>query len=130
MLVLGFELFRSMNEFGVAPILEHYGCMVDLLGRAGLLREASDFVKNMPFEPDASVLGALLGTCKIHGDTELGNEIGKRLLEKQPHHSGRYVVLSNINAGGENWRLSEDVRKAMAEAGIRKVIAYSWIDAT
>jgi pentatricopeptide repeat protein len=54
------------GEFGLVPIIEHYGCVVDLLARAGLLGEASEFIRRMPFEPDASVFGALLGACKIH----------------------------------------------------------------
>jgi pentatricopeptide repeat protein len=64
---IGLELFQSMaGEFGLVPIMEHYGCVVDLLARAGLLGEASEFIRRMPFEPDASVFGALLGACKIH----------------------------------------------------------------
>ncbi|XP_044466009.1 putative pentatricopeptide repeat-containing protein At1g10330 [Mangifera indica] len=126
---LGLEVFQSMSSaFGVKPIMEHYGCVVDMLGRAGLLSEATEFIKNMPIEADASVLGALLGACKIHGAVELGHEIGERLLELQPHHCGQYVMLSNIHAGVERWSQAADLRKAMAEAGIRKIPAYSVID--
>ncbi|TQE01533.1 hypothetical protein C1H46_012896 [Malus baccata] len=121
----GLELFRSMsNDFGVELIMEHYRCVVDLLGRAGLFWEAAEVIKSMPFEPDASVLGAILGSCKIHGTAELGNEVGKKLLELQPQHCGRYVVLSNINAGKERWDLAAAARKAMVDAGIRKIPAY------
>ncbi|KAH1055624.1 hypothetical protein J1N35_033689 [Gossypium stocksii] len=102
--------------------------MVDLLGRAGLLIQATEFVNTMPFQPDASVLGALLGACKIHGAIELGNEVGRRLLELQPRHCGLYVALSTINADKERWDHAADLRKAMVEAGIRKVPAYSFID--
>ncbi|KAL6143907.1 hypothetical protein ACLB2K_054602 [Fragaria x ananassa] len=85
----GLELFKSMpKDFGVEPIMEHYGCVVDLLGRARLFKEATELPKIMPFEPDASVLGALLGSCKIHGSTELGIEGGKKLIELQPEHCG------------------------------------------
>uniref|UniRef100_A0A2P2QQN1 Putative pentatricopeptide repeat-containing protein At1g10330 n=1 Tax=Rhizophora mucronata TaxID=61149 RepID=A0A2P2QQN1_RHIMU len=126
---IGLELFLSMLvEFRVVPKMEHYGCVVDLLGRAGLLREASEFMKSMPLEPDASVWGALLGACKIHGAIELGNEIGGRLLQSQPQHCGQFVALSNINAAFQSWGLAGDARKAMVEAGIRKVPAYSLID--
>jgi pentatricopeptide repeat protein len=126
---LGLKLFQSMlHEFGIAPLMEHYGCVVDLLGRAGLLKEATDFIRSMPFEPDSSVLGALFGACKIHGAIELGNVVGERLLELQPRHSGRYVVLSNINAGMERWDHAADLRKAMVVAGIQKIPAYSLVD--
>ena len=128
--VLGLGFFQSMwCDFGVVPRMVHYGCVVDLLGRAGLLEEATEFIKRMPFEPDATVLGALLGACKVHGAIELGNEVGRRLLELQPHHCGRYVTLSNIYAGGEIWGHAADWRKAMTEAGISKIPAYSMIDA-
>ena len=125
----GLELFRSMlHEFGIVPIMEHYGCVVDLLGRAGLLMEATDFIRSMPFEPDGSVLGALFGACKIHGNIVLGTVVGQRLLELQPQHCGRYVVLSNINAGMERWDHAANLRKAMVVSGIQKIPAYSLID--
>ncbi|KAG8490630.1 hypothetical protein CXB51_013831 [Gossypium anomalum] len=126
---LGSQFFQSMRcQYGIVPIMEHYGCMVDLLGRAGLLTQATEFVNTMPFQPDASVLGALIGACKIHGAIELGNEMGRRLLELQPRHCGLYVALSTINADKERWDRAADLRKAMVEAGIRKVPAYSFID--
>ncbi|XVE51043.1 hypothetical protein DITRI_Ditri02bG0006800 [Diplodiscus trichospermus] len=125
---LGSEFFQSMlRQYGIVPTMEHYGCMVDLLGRAGLLTEATEFVRTMSVPPDASVLGALLGACKIHGAIELGNEVGRRLLELQPRHYGLYVALSSINADKERWDRAADLRKAMADAGIRKVAAYSLI---
>lgn len=125
----GLELFHSMeNEFGVVPIMEHYGCVVDLLGRAGFLNEALEFIRSMPFEADASVLGALLGACRIHGNVDLSNKVGRRILELQPQHCGRYVVLSNIHAGEERWSHAASFRKAMIEAGVRKVPAYSMLD--
>ncbi|KAL4367797.1 hypothetical protein GQ457_05G030850 [Hibiscus cannabinus] len=126
---LGSELFRSMQcQYSIVPKMEHYGCMVDLLGRAGLLAQATEFVNTMPFQPDASVLGALLSACKIHGAFELGNEVGRRLLELQPRHCGPYVALSAINADKKRWDRAADLRKAMVEAGIKKVPAYSFID--
>ncbi|GAY56815.1 hypothetical protein CUMW_174760 [Citrus unshiu] len=84
---LGLELFHSLlGEFEVVPIMEHYGCVVDLLGRAGLLSEANEF---------------LWSACKIHGAVKLSHEVGKRLLELQPEHCRRYVVLSNVHTGVE-----------------------------
>ncbi|XP_057954597.1 putative pentatricopeptide repeat-containing protein At1g10330 [Malania oleifera] len=125
----GLELIQSMiTDFGIIPKMEHYGCVVDLLGRAGLLKEAIELVRKMPFEPDASVLGALLGACKVHGAVELGNELGRRLLELQPRHCGRYVALSNLFAGADRWGHAADLRKAMVEAGIGKIPAYSRVD--
>ncbi|CAN1232568.1 Putative pentatricopeptide repeat-containing protein At1g10330 [Linum perenne] len=126
---VGFNVFQSMrNDFGVMPRMEHYGCLVDLLGRAGMLGEASDFVNRMPCEPDGSVLGALLSSCTIHGEMRLGNEVGKKLVDLQPQYSGRYVALSNINAWAGRWDLAAYTRKGMVDAGIQKIAAYSWND--
>ncbi|XP_047972373.1 putative pentatricopeptide repeat-containing protein At1g10330 [Salvia hispanica] len=126
---LGMELFQAISrDFALKPTMEHYGCVVDLLGRAGLLKEAYEFVRSMPFEADASVLGALLGACRVHGDVDLGNEIGRRLLELQPEHCGRYVLLSSIYAGAEIWDHAAALRKAMVHAGIHKIPAISMAD--
>ncbi|KAK9133307.1 hypothetical protein Scep_012835 [Stephania cephalantha] len=126
--LLGLRLFESMSsEFGIVPKMEHYGCVVDLLGKAGLLEEASRFVDRMPFEPDASVLGAFLGACKVHGAVELADSVGKKLLELQPQHCGRYIVLSSIYAEAGNWGSAAELRKVMLENGIDKIPAYSCI---
>ncbi|KAL0694487.1 hypothetical protein Bca4012_061667 [Brassica carinata] len=123
---LGIQLFTSMcGEYKITPTSEHYGCMVDLIGRAGLLGDAVNFVKSMPSEPDASVLGALLGACKIHEDAEVGNKVGKTLIKLQPEHCGQYVALSTLKALGNNWTEAEEMRKVMIEAGIQKIPAYS-----
>nr|GMD28919.1 putative pentatricopeptide repeat-containing protein At1g10330 [Ipomoea batatas] len=124
----GLEAFEAMSrEFKIVPKMEHYGCVVDLLGRAGLVREAYEFVGRMPFEADDSVLGALLGACRVHGEIGLGNEVGQRLLNLQPHHCGRYVLLSSIYAGAERWDHAAALRKAMVDAGVDKIPAYSVI---
>ncbi|XP_061355582.1 putative pentatricopeptide repeat-containing protein At1g10330 [Gastrolobium bilobum] len=124
----GLELFRSMShEFQVVPIMKHYGCVIDLLGRAGYVQEAADIIRNMPFQPDASVLGAFLGACRIHGAIELGEEIGKKELKLQTQHCGQYVILSSMNAEKERWDHAADLRKEMMEAGIQKIPAYSMV---
>ncbi|KAL2489881.1 putative pentatricopeptide repeat-containing protein [Forsythia ovata] len=126
---LGLALFQSMShDFDIVPRMEHYGCVVDLLGRAGLLEEAYKFVRSMPFEADATVLGALLGACRLHRAVELGNEVGRRLLHLQPYHCGRYVLLSSLYAEAEIWDHAAEFRKAMVDAGIQKVPAFSLID--
>ncbi|GAB2267179.1 hypothetical protein Dimus_002163 [Dionaea muscipula] len=125
---LGLELFGFMlQDFSIVPRMEHYGCVVDLLGRAGLLVEADDFIKRMPFEPDDTVLGALLGACKAYGVIDLGNKVGRRLLQVQPGHSGRYVALSAMNAWVEKWGFAADLRKAMVASGVQKVPGCSLI---
>lgn len=123
---LGLEMFRSMTrDFAIVPNMEHYGCVVDLLGRAGLLKEAYEFVGSMPVEADASVLGALLSACRVYGALELGNKVGKRILELEPQHCGLYVALSSIYAGADRWDDAAVLRQVMVDAGIQKVPAFS-----
>ncbi|KAI9093233.1 hypothetical protein K1719_027247 [Acacia pycnantha] len=122
----GLDLFRSMsNYYNVVPLMEHYGCVVDLLGRAGHLEEADDIINSMPFQPDTSVLLALLSACRIHGAIDLGEEIGRKLLELQTQHSSQYVLLSSINADKERWDHAADMRKEMVHIGIQKIPAFS-----
>ncbi|RAL37456.1 unnamed protein product [Cuscuta campestris] len=124
----GLEIFDAMSqELKIEPKMEHYGCIVDLLGRAGLVEEAYRFVGRMPFEADASVLGALLGACRVHGEVELGNEVGRRLFNLQPKKCGRFVLLSSIYAGAERWDHAAALRRAMVDAGIEKIPAFSVI---
>ncbi|KAM3324406.1 hypothetical protein P3S67_005558 [Capsicum chacoense] len=122
----GFKLFEAMSsEFGLVAKMEHYGCVVDLLGRAGLLQEAYDYIKKMPFEADATVLGALMGACRLHGAIELGNEVAQLLLKSQPNHSGQYAQLSSIYAGAERGDHAAALRKAMLD--VHKAPAHSFI---
>lgn len=121
--------FRYMVDVrGVEPAMEHYGCMVDLLARAGRLEEAKKVVEEMPMSPDASVLGALLGACRIHGNFELGEEVGKRVIELDPGNSGRYVMLGNIYASSGKWEQVASVRKWMDERGVKKEPGFSIIE--
>lgn len=126
---LGLKWYQAMlPDFRVIPRMEHYGCVVDLLGRAGLLAEAEEFVKSMPFQPDATVLGALLGACRVHANVDLADAVGRRLLTLQPQHSGRYVVLSNIYAEAGKWDHASKIRKAMVDGRIRKTPAQSCVE--
>nr|VDC65376.1 unnamed protein product [Brassica rapa] len=117
--------FGRSSEVCVIKFIHITVALVDLIGRAGVLADAVKLVKSLLFEADASVLGALLGACKIHEDAELGNKVGKQLIGLQPEHCGQYVALSTVKALGNNWAEAEEMRKVMVEAGIRKIPAYS-----
>ncbi|KAJ6913344.1 hypothetical protein NC651_015764 [Populus alba x Populus x berolinensis] len=108
----GRQYFNSMERvFTLTPEIEHYGCMVDLLGRAGFLDEAHQLVKSMPMEANAIVWGALLGGCRLHRDTQLVEGVLKQLIALEP---------SNSDAA--------KIRSIMSERGIKKVPGYSWIE--
>eukprot|EP01018_Ginkgo_biloba_P001270 Gb_03440 [translate_table: standard] len=125
----GWQYFNRMNqEYCITPGAEHYACMVDLLGRAGHLDEAHDFIKNMPLEPTGSVWGALLGACRIHSNVKLGESLAKRLFELEPENTGNYVLLSNIYAVAGRWNEVAEVRTMMSDRGLTKMPGCSWIE--
>uniref|UniRef100_A0A1D1XRX0 Pentatricopeptide repeat-containing protein At5g06540 n=1 Tax=Anthurium amnicola TaxID=1678845 RepID=A0A1D1XRX0_9ARAE len=125
----GFELFESMKkDYRMEPRKEHYGCMVDLLGRAGRLEEAEKFVLKLPVKPDASIWGALLGACRIHKNVEMGKRVGKILTMLQPEHSGYYVLMSNIYATASQWEGVTELRHAMSERGVKKSPGHSLLE--
>lgn len=118
----GLQLFHNMeSKFGLEPQIQHYGCVVDLLGRAGHLKEAYEFIAGMPVKPDAILWRSLLSACQIHGDIVLGEKVAKVLLNSHQeknftvsNYTGEdYVALSNIFASAERWEEVETVRKEM-----------------
>lgn len=113
---------------GFKPRIEHYGCMVDLLGRNGLLRDAEELVGKMPMKPDAVIYKSLLGACKMHSDIEMGRRVAKHLMEIAPSDSGSYVALSNMYASLEDWDGVTEVRLLMKNRDIRKDPGCSWIE--
>ncbi|KAJ6993086.1 pentatricopeptide repeat-containing protein [Populus alba x Populus x berolinensis] len=125
----GRQYFNSMERvFTLTPEIEHYGCMVDLLCRAGFLDEAHQLVKSMPMEANAIVWGALLGGCRLHRDTQLVEGVLKQLIALEPSNSGNYVLLSNIYSASHKWDDAAKIRSIMSERGIKKVPGYSWIE--
>eukprot|EP01018_Ginkgo_biloba_P036720 Gb_30661 [translate_table: standard] len=125
----GRHYFDSIEcDYGIIPRMEHYACVVDILGRAGHLDEAGDFISKMPFKPDAMVWRTLLGACRNHGNMELGKHAAECLLELEPHEDAAYVLLSNIYAAHGMWDDRAKVRKLMRDKGLRKEPGCSWIE--
>eukprot|EP01018_Ginkgo_biloba_P013991 Gb_31794 [translate_table: standard] len=124
----GHHYFGSMSrDYHIRPGKDHFACMIDLLGRAGRLDEAEVIINNMPFETDASVWGALLGACRIHGNLELGKRAAEQLFELEPQNAARYVLLSNIYAAAGRWDDVARVRKMMTDRRVKKTPGCSWI---
>ncbi|XP_024963285.1 pentatricopeptide repeat-containing protein At1g09190 isoform X2 [Cynara cardunculus var. scolymus] len=124
----GRDLFGSMvSNHQLEPKLEHYGCMVDLLGRGGSVKEAYDLVKSMPMKPNGALWGALLSCCRNHGYLEVAEVAVKELMVLEPWNSGNYVLLSNIYAENGKWDEVEKVRVLMMESKIEKTPGQSFI---
>ncbi|XVF25805.1 hypothetical protein REPUB_Repub13aG0245100 [Reevesia pubescens] len=126
----GRHIFASMRkEYGLVPSVEHHVCVVDMLGRAGNLNEAYQFIKDMiPKEPAPAVWTALLGACKMHKDFDLGVEVAEHLLRIEPENPGHYVMLSNIYALAGRMDRVEKVRNIMIKNRLKKEVGYSTID--
>ncbi|XP_031491443.1 pentatricopeptide repeat-containing protein At1g08070, chloroplastic-like [Nymphaea colorata] len=119
---------NMLKDHNILPNLKHYGCMVDMLGRAGLLEEAEELVKSMPMKPDIMILGALLGACRIHGNTEVADRIKDGLLGLESGQAGCHVLLSNVYAAAGKWNEALEIRKVIKEKGIRKQPGSSLVD--
>ncbi|KAG6497434.1 pentatricopeptide repeat-containing protein At2g22070-like [Zingiber officinale] len=124
----GWDYFKSMQqEYGVVPSIEHFACMVDLLARAGFLKEAVSFIHENSISNHPVVLKALLSACRIHNNITLGMWVSEQLLQLEPCDHEHYVLLSNMYALEKRWEDASKVRTIMLERGIKKLPGQSWI---
>ncbi|CAN1150541.1 Pentatricopeptide repeat-containing protein At5g59600 [Linum perenne] len=128
MVELGQTLFVLMQQkYNIAPRLEHYACMVDLLGTAGKLTEAYDLIKTIPMDPDLFVWGALLGACRKHGNVELGDIAAKHLAELEPRNTGNNILLSSLHAEAGSWSTVARFKKMLNNKRLR-FSGCSWVE--
>ncbi|CAL5029150.1 unnamed protein product [Urochloa decumbens] len=111
-----------------SPKAEHYACMVDLLGRAGELREARDLILTMPMEPTAGIWQTLLSACRVHRDVPVASDAAGVLLAMDGDNPANYVMLSNVFAEAGQWRACHQVRDAMRRRGLKKQGGCSWVE--
>lgn len=124
----GWRYWSSMLESGIEPSMEHYGCMVDLLCRAGLVHEACNLVEDMAVPPDPVIWRTLLVGCKKTKMLDRGESVAKQLLELEPRNAENYILLSNFYASVSQWEKKSQVRKKMKEKGIKTVPGCSSIE--
>lgn len=130
MVDMGRKIFDSMvKDHLIEPSPEHFSCMVDMLGRGGRLKEAEEFVRQIPGGPGLSVLQSLLGACRIHGNVEMGSRVAQALMDMEPQESGSYVLISNLYAEKGDWEKVAEIRRGMRNKGVRKEVGFSWVDA-
>lgn len=125
----GFQYIQSMvDEYSIAPQIVHYGCIVDLLGRAGLLERAVDFVKNMPLEADAVIWTTLLSACRVHKNVEIAELALQKLIQIEPQNPSNYVMLGNIYRAAKRWKDVARLKVAERYTGSRKLPGCSSIE--
>jgi pentatricopeptide repeat protein len=125
----GMHSFALMSTvYGISTKLEHYTCMVDLLGRAGHLQKAENMVMAMPCKPHMAAWMALLGACRIHGNMEIAECVAKRIMEMEPKNAAGYVLLSNIYTAAGSRRLCENVVQQRKGKGAKKQLGHTWIE--
>ncbi|KAM0023383.1 putative tetratricopeptide-like helical domain superfamily [Helianthus debilis subsp. tardiflorus] len=124
----GKRVFKLMKEkHNIEPKLEHYACMVDMLGRAGLFDETLRLIESMQMEPDGGVWGSLLGACQMHGNVKLAELALDNLVRLEPRNQAHYVVLSSIYAQSGRWADARSLRLKMIESGVKKTPGCSWV---
>ncbi|GAB4824760.1 hypothetical protein Ancab_007624 [Ancistrocladus abbreviatus] len=125
----GLCYFESMSkEHGLLPKPEHYVCVVDILGRGGLLHRARKFIEEMPIEPDAMIWRTLLSACTVHKNVDIGELAAHHLLELEPEDSATYILISNMYAANRRWDFRDKVRQIMRQRGVKKEPGRSWIE--
>lgn len=124
----GKRVFNQMVlQFGIKPQIDHYGCMVDLLGRAGRLEEALSFIESMHLKPNDVIWAMLLSSCLIHGKGDLLESIKKKIMDQEPSNPGYLTLLSKLSASKKQWAEFSSFRVAMRQQGIEKIPGCSSI---
>ncbi|KAK7312105.1 hypothetical protein VNO77_35703 [Canavalia gladiata] len=124
----GVRLFDIMKGSGVKLNVKHYGSVVDLLGRAGRLKEAYDIINSIPMVPDAVLWQTLLGASKTYGNVAMAEMASSKLVEMGSNSCGDFVLLSNVYAAQQRWHDVGRVREAMKDKDVRKVPGFSYTE--
>ncbi|CAN6481629.1 unnamed protein product [Victoria cruziana] len=125
----GWKIFESMSEdYGINPQIEHYGCIIDLLGRMGCTDLAQSFIESMPLIPTAKIWGSLLRACRNNGDITLAERTAGKILALEHDNTGCYILLSNMYAEAGRWEDVKRLRAKMTQQGFKKTIGVSVFD--
>lgn len=120
---------RMENVYNIKPTMEHYGCMVDMFGRAGLVEEAYEFLRKMPMQPNSVILRSFIGAYRNHGGAiHLDEDFMKLLIEIEPDIGANYVLAANVSAVSARWNDVAQLRSTMSEKGLKKVPGCSWVE--
>ncbi|XP_042500132.1 pentatricopeptide repeat-containing protein At4g13650-like [Macadamia integrifolia] len=124
----GVRVFESIScKYGMIPSIEHYACMVDMFGRAGMLDRAKLLIENMPFRPDISIWNTFLASCKLHGDVTLAQLAKDHILGMEGQDTTSVILMSNIYSEVGQWDDVEKLRRRIKDRGGRKEPGLSWV---
>jgi len=125
----GWMYYNLMKlEYGIEPKIEHYGCMLDLIGRTGDLDQAMSFIEEMPLSPTARVWGSLLNASRNKRNIELAELAAERILSIEHDNTGCYILLANMYAEAGRWENVEHTKSIMKKDGLDKTVACSIIE--
>lgn len=119
----GYKYFKSIKK----PTIDHYACLVDMLGRAGRLKEAIGIIQKMPFSANEHIWSSLLSATVTHGNVHIGEYSAKQLFKLNPEDPGNYIALSNLYATVRRWKDVREVRRLMKTRAGTKQPGVSWI---
>lgn len=124
----GLDMFdHIVKEQSTLLNTQHYGCVIDLLGRSGQLEKALLLIQKMPFQPTRAIWGSLLGACRVHANVHVGEFVAQKLFDIEPENAGNYVILSNIYAAARMWKDVFRLRKLMLKKTVIKEPGRSWM---
>ncbi|KAJ8751762.1 hypothetical protein K2173_025943 [Erythroxylum novogranatense] len=119
---------RLCADHRIKARVDHYACMVDLLGRAGRLKEAKNLIDTMPLKPNVGIWQTLLSSCRVHGDLDIGREVSNILLNLDGNNPVNYVIVSNMYADAGCWSESQRIRELVKIKKLKKEAGLSWIE--
>ncbi|GMI73877.1 ABA hypersensitive germination 11 [Hibiscus trionum] len=124
----GKSWFKAMAQFRLTPKIEHYGCMVDMLGRAGCVDEAEKLIESMPYEANVIILTSLLFAYWSLNNVLKAERVLNKLVRMEPTNHGSYVMLRSLYAAEKRWEDVEGIRREMRRNGARKEAGCSVIE--
>ncbi|XP_071700694.1 pentatricopeptide repeat-containing protein At3g05340 [Rutidosis leptorrhynchoides] len=125
----GMEFLKSMEkDHGISPRKEHHACIVDMLGRKGLLDEAKSFIEGLPVKPDVQLWQALLGACSFQGNSDIGKYAAAQLSITAPESPVPYILMANIYSSKGKWKERAETIRMMKKVGVAKDTGISWIE--
>nr|GMD34836.1 pentatricopeptide repeat-containing protein At2g44880 [Ipomoea batatas] len=124
----GKKWFKAIEKYGLTPKIEHYGCLIDLLGRAGCLEEAERLMESMPYEANGIILSSFLFACGYAKDVSRAEKVKDKAMEMEPWNDGNYVMLRNLYAKERRWKDVKEIQGLMREKGAKKEVGCSLIE--